>query len=156
MFLIVGIDPGKTVGVACVDLKGRLVHSGHYPNETMESVIKEIKRVGVPVIIAGDRSTPSELVRKINASFGAHLFSPKREFSMGLKRRIGRSATLTNQHECDAYSAAVSAYNHYSNKFNQIDHLNGMEERELENIKRQIVTKHSVYEAQTGKKANRR
>jgi predicted RNase H-like nuclease (RuvC/YqgF family) len=156
MLLIVGIDPGKTIGIACIDLKGKLVHSGHYPNETMETVIGEIKRVGVPIIVAGDRANPSELVRKINASFGAHLFSPKREFSMDLKRRMGRSATLTNQHECDAYSAAVSAYNHYSNKFHQIDHIGGIEERELENIKRQIVTKHSVHEAQTGKRANRR
>jgi predicted RNase H-like nuclease (RuvC/YqgF family) len=156
MYLIVGVDPGKTIGVACLNLKGNLMASGHYPNESLESVINEIKKVGTPVIVAGDKSNPSELVRKVNSSFNAHLFSPKREFTMELKRRIGRSATLTNQHECDAYAAALSAYNHYSNKFKQIDHMGVAEESEREKIKRQVVTKHSVYEAQTGKKANRR
>lgn len=156
MYLIVGVDPGKTIGLACLDLKGRLVFSGHYPNETTESVIGEIKAAGTPIIVAGDKVNPSELVRKINASFGARLFSPRKEFSMDLKRRIGRSATLTNQHECDAYAAALSAYNHYSNKFHQIDQMGGKEESELESIKRQVVTKHSIYEAETGRKANRK
>lgn len=156
MYLIAGVDPGKTIGVACLDLKGRLVLSGHYPNEGLERVIGEIKRTGTPIIVAGDRPSPSELVRRINASFGARLFSPSREFSTEAKRRIGRSATLTNQHECDAYAAALSAYNHYSNKFNQIDRMAGRDAGELEGIKRQVVSKHSIYEAFTGRKANRR
>jgi predicted RNase H-like nuclease (RuvC/YqgF family) len=156
MYLIVGVDPGKTIGIACLDLKGRLMASGHYPNESLESVISEIKKVGTPVIVAGDKSNPSELVRRVNSSFGARLFSPKKEFTMELKRRTGRSATLTNQHECDAYTAALSAYNHYSNKFKQIDHMAASAEEEIEKIKRQVVTKHSVFEAQNGRKANRR
>lgn len=156
MYLIVGLDPGKTIGVACLDLKGRLVASGHYPNGSLEYVVDSIKRSGTPIIVAGDRTHPSELVRKVNSSFGARLFSPKREFSTDLKRRLGRSAALANQHECDAYSAALSAYNHYSNKFNQIDHMDGKPSTELEEIKRQVVTKRSVYEASAGMKSNRR
>jgi predicted RNase H-like nuclease (RuvC/YqgF family) len=155
MYLILGVDPGKTVGIACLDLKGRLVFSGHYPNESVESVISEIKSVGTPIIVAGDRLRPSELVRKVNASFGGRLFSPKREASLDLKRRLGRSATLTNQHECDAYSAALAAYNRYANKFNQIDHM-VTGEAESEKIKRQVVERRSIYEASTGRKANRR
>ncbi len=157
-YLILGVDPGKTVGVACLDLRGRLVFSGHYPNESLESVISEVKRVGTPIIVAGDRAQPGEFVRKVNATFGGRLFSPRRESSLELKRRLGRSATLANQHECDAYSAALAAYNHYANKFNQIDHLGigrGKEE-EAERIKRQVVLKRSIYEALTGKRANRR
>ncbi len=155
MYLIIGVDPGKTIGIACLDLKGRLVSSGHYPNQSLEMVVGEIKKVGTPIVVAGDRMHASDLVRKVNSSFGGRLFSPKREFSMELKRRLGRSASLANQHECDAYAAALSAYNHYSNKFNQIDHISGKEEAELEKIKRQVVAKHSIYEASTGRKANR-
>ena len=59
MYLIVGVDPGKTIGIACLDLKGRLVYSGHYPNESLESVIGEIKRVGTPIIVAGDKTHPA-------------------------------------------------------------------------------------------------
>jgi predicted RNase H-like nuclease (RuvC/YqgF family) len=121
----------------------------------LEAVIGKIKGIGTPIVVAGDKTRASDLVRKVNTSFGSRLFSPKRESSMGLKRRLGRSANLANQHECDAYSAALSAYNHYVNKFNQIDHL-GKEEAETEKIKRQVVTKHSIYEAATGRKANRR
>lgn len=156
MYLIIGVDPGKTIGVACLDLRGRLVSSGHYPNESLETVVEKIKSVGTPIVVAGDRTHASDLVRKVNASFGGHLFSPKREFSMDLKRKLGRSASLANQHECDAYAAALSAYNHYANKFNQINRLGGRGEDEIEKIKRQVVTKHSIYEATTGRKANRR
>lgn len=156
MYLIVGVDPGKTIGIACLDLKGRLVSSGHYPNENLEHVVDSIKRAGTPIIVAGDKAIPSELVRKVNTSFGAHLFSPRRESSTGLKKRLGRAAELTNQHECDAYSAALFAYNRYSNKFNQIDHMGGKGDSELEDIKRQVVTKRSVYEAVCGLKSNRR
>ena len=156
MYLIIGVDPGKTIGIACLDLRGRLVYSGHHPNETLEAVIGKIKGVGTPIVVAGDKTQPSDLVRKVNSSFGARLFSPKREFSIDLKRKLGRSANLANQHECDAYAAALSAYNHYSNKFNQIDHIGGREEAEIEKIKRQVVTKHSIYEASTGREANRR
>lgn len=155
MYLIVGVDPGKTIGIACVDLKGRLVSSGHYSNESLATVVGKIKVVGTPIVIAGDKTHTSDLVRKVNATFGCHLFSPKREFSLDLKRRMGRTANLMNQHECDAYAAAISAYNHYSNKFHQIEGM-GKDEAEVEKIKRQVVTKHSIYEATTGKKANRK
>ncbi|MDE1865470.1 MAG: DUF460 domain-containing protein [Candidatus Micrarchaeota archaeon] len=156
MYLIVGVDPGKTIGIACLDLRGRLVFSCHHPNESLEHVVNSIKGTGTPIIVAGDKSNPSELVRKLNATFGARLFSPKREFSSELKRRLGRTVALANQHECDAYSAAIAAYNHYSNKFHQIEHMSGKGEAELEDIKRQVVSKSSVYEASSGVRSNRR
>ena len=91
-------------------------------------MVGEIKKVGTPIIVAGDRTHPSDLVRKVNTPLEGGSSRPKKEFSMGLKRRLGRSAELTNQHECDAYTAALSAYNRYSNKFHQIDHLEGKAE----------------------------
>ena len=155
-YLIVGIDPGKTVGVVCLDLKGSVVSSAHYSDESLESIIGRISRVGTPIIVAGDRAKPSAFVRRINASFRARIFSPKKELSTISKREIGRAVSIPNVHERDAYSAAIAAYHTYYNKFRHIERIKKADaSRDVDRIKREVVLKRSVYEALTSKKANR-
>lgn len=157
MRLIAGVDPGKTVGIACLDLSGRLVFSAHESGLGIDWIVQTIRSVGIPVIIASDRKNPSALVRKVNASFNARLFSPERELSMDAKTELGRNASIRNPHERDAFVAAVCAYKHYANKFNQVEHL--ARERNVDDIdliKARIVGKYSIDEAISNRKQGRK
>ena len=157
MRIIAGIDPGKTVGIACIDLNGRLVFGTHAAGLGIDWIIEQIRSVGTPVIIASDRQNPSALVRKVNASFNARLFSPEKELGLDAKMHLGRSASVKNPHERDAYAAAISAYKHYANKFNQAEHLaRDRSVDDIDRIKARVVLKYSIDEAISNRPAGRK
>ncbi len=157
MDLIVGIDAGKTCGIACVDFNGSLVTSMHLRFAGLEGIIAHIREIGTPVIVAGDKPVPSLLVRKINAAFNARIFTPEREFSMSEKRITADRAPIRDIHERDAYFAAIKAYNAFANKLNHVARiaaLSGIEN--VDEIKAKVIRKHSVSEAMAGIEVRRR
>jgi hypothetical protein len=154
---IAGIDPGKTSAIAVIDLNGRLIYSAHKTFAGVDWLIKEISSAGTPIVIASDRPEVSPTIRKVNAAFNARLFYPNKELMTEEKRLIAKGADLDNQHERDAYAAAVKAYRFYTNKFKQAEHI--ARERSAENvdlIKAKVVGRYSISEAMTNKEANRR
>lgn len=157
MHLIVGIDPGKTCGLACLDMNGRLVFSTHKTFASTDWIVSEISRIGIPSIIAGDKPNGSDAIRKINAAFNARLFTPCRELTIDEKRELGKAFRIKDPHERDALAAALKAYNSYSNKFNQIERIasNGSID-DIDALKAKIVSKYSINEAISNKKANRK
>ena len=55
---------------------------------------------------------------------------------------------MKNPHERDAYIAAIHAYNAYSNKFKQIEHMVQQSSiSNVEQIKAKVVGRHSIKEA---------
>ncbi len=156
MYLIVGIDPGKTTGIACLDLKGRLVLTNHKQFAGLDWITGTINCAGTPVIVASDKREASETVRKINAAFNSRLFCPERELRIHEKRAAAKAALIKDPHERDAYVAAISAYNAYANKFKQIEHIALEGRGDPEAIKAKVVEKYSINEAMGNRKANRR
>jgi predicted RNase H-like nuclease (RuvC/YqgF family) len=118
--LIVGIDPGTTIGIAAVDLDGNLVHLISSRQMTMSDVIEELCRLGKPLIIASDVRQMPYSVEKIRRSFNAVPYTPKQDRSVEEKWEITRGYAYTNDHERDALSAALDAYRHYKNKFQNV------------------------------------
>ena len=155
--MIVGIDSGKTCGVACLDLEGRLLHSAHKTFAGRPWLVKEISRVGTPCVVATDRSRPNEVIRKTNAAFNSVLYMPGRDISSGEKRALAKGAGLRNHHEQDAYASAIKAYYCYANKLNQAGRaIRGLPAEEQNRIKARIIMRHSISEAILDKAANRR
>lgn len=157
MHLIVGIDPGKTCGIACLDLNGRLVFSSHKTFASTDWIVSQISKIGIPSVIAGDKPAGSEAIRKINAAFNARLFAPSKELTIDEKRELGRAFRIKDPHERDAFAAAIKAYNSYSNKFNQVERIasNGSID-DIDMLKAKIVSKYSINEAIGNKKVNRK
>lgn len=157
MYIIAGIDPGKTCGIACVDLKGNLVFRDHMTFGGVDWLIKTLNKVGTPVIVAGDKPDASEIVKRVNTIFNSRLFSPEREFKISEKRTAAKSLGIKNQHERDAYIAAITAYHAYANKFKQIEHLAQQSmQTNVEEIKAKVIRRHSIREAIENRKANRK
>jgi len=157
MYIIAGIDPGKTSAIACIDLNGRIVFRDHKTFAGMDWFVKTLSGLGTPVIIASDRPSPSEMVRKINSAFNSRLYSPERELRIEEKRVEAREIGIKNPHERDAYVAAISAYRTYSNKLKQAEHA-AMEKgyNNTDEIKARVLSKRSIDEALRDIKANRK
>jgi predicted RNase H-like nuclease (RuvC/YqgF family) len=119
-YLIVGIDPGTTIGIAAVDLEGNLVHLISSRQMTMSDVIEELFRIGKPLIVASDVHQMPYSVEKIRRAFNAVPYTPRQDRSVEEKWDITSGYAYSNDHERDSLSAALDAYRSYKNKFRNI------------------------------------
>jgi predicted RNase H-like nuclease (RuvC/YqgF family) len=119
-YLIVGIDPGTTIGIAAIDLDGALVHLISSRQMTMSDVIEELFRVGKPLIVASDVAQMPFSVEKIRRAFKAVAYTPRTDRTQEEKVEMTAAYEYSNDHERDSLSAALEAYRHYKNKFQSI------------------------------------
>ncbi len=127
--LIVGLDPGTTVGFATLDLDGnlKLVSSSRVMNEA--TVIEAIVEQGKPVIVATDKHVTPQFVSEVATKVGAVVFSPDNDLLREEKRKVTDSFflktghTVTNDHEMDALASALFAFQSYSALFKKIDRV---------------------------------
>jgi len=125
--LITAIDPGITCGVAVLTLDGDLVFVGSKRGWIHQDLLKTILDLGETVVVASDVSPAPELVKKVSKSLNAVLFTPIPQLSASDKQYLARTYAeqhelkLRNKHQVDALAAAVKAYQHYKNKFEQIE-----------------------------------
>jgi len=119
-YLIVGIDPGTTVGIAALDLNGELIkmHSSRQMN--MGNVIEFLYEIGKPIIIATDVSPIPFSVEKIRRSFQAVPYIPRQDISVETKYELAGKFSYANDHERDALSAAIEASRFWKHKFTSI------------------------------------
>ena len=155
--MIVGIDPGKTVAIACLSLDGHMLGCMHKKFADEGWVVRTIERLGTPSIIATDKKRIGEEVRKINAIFNSRVFAPDKDLTVDEKRLLARGVRVYNQHELDAYAAAIKAYNYYSSKLKQAERKTiaaGVDSPDT--IKAKVIAKYSISEALENRKSNRR
>jgi predicted RNase H-like nuclease (RuvC/YqgF family) len=153
-YVIAGIDPGKTVGIACIDLRGNIVLLEHMAFAGEEWIIQRISSIGTPVLIASDKPTHSFMIDKTNAAFNSTLFYPQRVLRTQEKRELAKATRIKNVHERDAYVAAIKAFNAYKSKFMQIE--SSVDPRSIDAVKAKVIKKYSIKEAVENRKAGRR
>jgi hypothetical protein len=119
--IIVGVDPGTTIGIAALNLDGELVGLVSSRMMSVPDIVSYIREKGKPVVVATDVVPPPATVEKIKRSFKATLFVPNERIAVEEKVKLARPYGYGNDHERDALAAAVKAYNAYKNKFAQID-----------------------------------
>ncbi len=145
------MDPGTTVGLAILDLRGRLLHLSSKKGADDRWIVETVTRYGVPIIVATDVSPPPERVVKIASAFGAKLWHPGKDLSVAYKEDVARKFSYgknrpTNDHERDALAAAFAAFSTFASKFRQIERRLRVEGR-LEDediVKRAVVFGQSV------------
>ncbi|UEC43393.1 MAG: hypothetical protein METHAR1v1_1340012 [Methanothrix sp.] len=120
-YIIAGIDPGTTTGIAALNLRGELVDLVSGRALSPPDVIEWLSDRGKPLVVATDVSPAPEAVEKVKRSFSAVLYSPGGEIPSDEKIAIARGYGYRNDHERDALAAAASAYKKYRNKFQQVD-----------------------------------
>ena len=120
---IVGVDPGTTTAIAVLDLDGNLLGVKSRKGWSPAEVVEYILSFGKPVIIATDKSNPPDFVSKLRASFNAVLHVPKEDTSVERKKYLVSPfrKEISNDHERDALSAAIDAYNAHKSKLLNVE-----------------------------------
>jgi predicted RNase H-like nuclease (RuvC/YqgF family) len=153
--LIVGIDPGKTAAIACLDLDGNVIKLATERFAGLQWFVSTISQAGLPVVIACDKKRPDSLVERLAAIFDAVLFVPQTDISL-IKKKNLTARRFSNPHERDALAAAETAYNSYSGKLRQAERLAREGAAEIDRVKALVIKKYSVDEAMSNRNAGRR
>ncbi|KYC53688.1 MAG: hypothetical protein AMQ74_00307 [Candidatus Methanofastidiosum methylothiophilum] len=119
-YIIVGVDPGTTVGLSAVDLEGNILGVVSKRSFSMSDVKEEIRKYGYPLIFASDVNPPSGFIEKLSTSFDSILYLPPLSIPVKEKNELTKELEVKNAHERDSLSAALKAYLNYKNKFIQI------------------------------------
>ncbi|BES80812.1 DUF460 domain-containing protein [Pyrodictium abyssi] len=128
-YIIVGIDPGISTGVAAVDLNGRPVFALSRRGMDRSEVIELITRYGIPVMVATDVRPAPEFVRKLAAAIGVPIYEPPVSLSVEEKRSIVEEYTkrfpelrkVADAHVRDALAAAIKALHIHESKMRQVE-----------------------------------
>lgn len=149
--VIVGLDPGITVGIAALDLNGRVLMTYSERNMAISDVIKFISEIGHPIIISTDVNPAPGLVEKIARSFKALLFVPRESLKVEEKNELLRNlgVTVEDDHQRDALTAAYKAYLRLKPKLDHVDaKLRELEiEGKGEEIKALVIQGYNLGEA---------
>ena len=120
-YIIVGLDPGTTTGIAALDLRGELVDLISARAMSSSDVIEWIAARGRPLVVATDVFPTPGAVEKVKRSFNAVLFTPGADVPAEEKIALGKEFGYKNDHERDALAAAISAFKRHKNKFQQVE-----------------------------------
>ncbi|VVB71348.1 Uncharacterised protein [uncultured archaeon] len=120
-YIIVGLDPGTTTGIAALNLKGELVDLISARELSSSGVIEWIAARGRPLVVATDVFPTPGAVEKVKRAFSAVLFSPGADMPAEEKIALGKEFGYKNDHERDALAAAASAFKKYRNKFQLVE-----------------------------------
>ena len=128
--IIVGFDPGLTVGLAILDLNGNLISLASCKEIRRSEIISHIITYGKTVLVATDVYPIPKTVKKLATTLNSKIWSPYKCMSIESKIDIVDSYIQyenhksleipQNAHERDALAAAVKTYRDHFNKFRQI------------------------------------
>ena len=119
-YVIVGVDPGTTLGIAILDLSGKLLMLRSSRQMSIADGVAFIASIGRPIVIASDVQTMPFSVEKIRRSFHAVPYTPNHDLSVEAKYTLTKEDDYTNDHERDALSAARAAFQFWNVRFSGI------------------------------------
>lgn len=126
-YLIVGVDPGISTGVAAITLDGKLklLLSGRELGRGQ--VIRALLEVGTPLVVSTDVTPPPGYARKLATMLNAVLVAPPRTLTIEDKRQLvshfsaslPRYLKVRDSHQRDALAAAIFALRQLQPKLNE-------------------------------------
>ena len=149
--IIVGFDPGVNVGIAILDLNGKLIFLNSFKEISKSEIINIIMKYGKAVIIATDVGQIPKAVKKLASSLNSKIHSPKNDIQVFFKNKVvddylnnhnnlnlessnklnKNLNTIPNEdnqysinfdaHGRDSLFAAIFAFKNYENKLNQVE-----------------------------------
>lgn len=133
--IIVGFDPGLTVGLAILDLNGNLLFLKSFKEISKSEIITTIMEFGKTILIATDVENPPKAVKKLASSLNAKIFSPKNDISVSYKNEVVNDFlknisdisfdSKTNKDWHDTYLKNKSNFKYSSNNSNNSNSFHG-------------------------------
>ncbi len=125
--LIIGVDPGTNCGLAILTLNASPLYLKSRKGLTRGEITRIVMQYGTPLIVGADVTPVPDFVSKLATMLNAVLFAPESVLEASEKREITRiysenhQIRLRNPHARDALAAAIKAFQHYRNKFEQVE-----------------------------------
>lgn len=108
--LIVGVDPGTTLGYAVLDMYGKLVLAGSSKLLDFNMLVSRMTSLGRIVMVGCDKSDAPEFVSRFAVKVGARLVSPGQDLLVADKRDMTRAFEYGDDHQRDALASALIAH----------------------------------------------
>ncbi len=108
--LIIGIDPGTTLGYAVLDLKAKKLKLGSSKKLNLNKLISKMIKTGKPLIIGCDVSPAPSFVEKFAVKTGSKLIGPEKDLTVKEKKELTKKYRFKNDHQRDALSSALYPY----------------------------------------------
>ena len=125
--LILGVDPGTTCGIAVIALDGTPLFVDSKRDLTRGEILRIVTGFGKPVIVAADVVNVPLFVKKLAMTLDSLVFTPETLLGAVEKQEIAEayaekySLSLKDTHMRAAFTAAIKAFQHYRNKFEQVE-----------------------------------
>lgn len=112
MLLIVGIDPGTTLGLCLLDIYGEIIKLSSYKNVKRSQIINEIFRYGKPLVVGTDKNKVPKYILDLASSLGVKIIAPEHDLDNEFKNKVDEIYDFPskNWHERDALSSAFYSY----------------------------------------------
>jgi len=128
-YVIVGVDPGVTTGVAILDIDGNILEVRSGKELTRGEIIRLITKHGIPTVIATDVTQVPQFVEKLAKTLNSQLFQPLRPLTVVEKRtlvqeylkKLDMEELSLDSHQRDALAAAIKAYQRLKNKLSRVE-----------------------------------
>ena len=114
--IILGVDPGTSIGIAALSFAGKLLLLRSLRTPDREEILGLASSLGKPIIVAVDTARPPEYVKKLASALNALIYAPERDLSVDEKQKIVAEYALDagidvpDAHARDALAAALKAY----------------------------------------------
>src|SRR3989338_84892 len=135
--LIMGIDPGTTLGYALINTDGKLVDIGSSKNIGLGTLISKIIGIGKIIAVGTDKKEIPSFIREFSAKLGARIISPEEDAKVAEKKRLAANFKAEDYHQMDALASAFIAYNELFPLLRKIDGY--VKKNKKEGIKKRIV-----------------
>ena len=151
--IIVGIDPGMTIGIAIIDLEGNVLYLDSKKEMDRGNIISLIYSYGKPILIATDVKEIPDMVKKLAAQIKAEIYVPNEDIPVIEKLELALRALRNNYpgstHERDALAAAYKAYLFFKSKLSQVEsYVSKMDiDLDVEKIKADVIKGVSIANA---------
>lgn len=117
--LIVGFDPGTTIGLAILCTNGKILHTFSEKNISHAQIISKIINKGSAVILATDKQKCPKAVQDIATKLGSVIHTPTQDLSKKEKQLLTQNFK-GNDHQRDALAAALHTFNFYKLRLQKI------------------------------------
>lgn len=118
--LVVGIDPGTTVGYFALDVEGNIVLKGSSKELSLSEVISKLMSKGTVVAVGCDKKRAPDFAEKLSIKLGARLVFPKEDLGVNEKRKLCGEREYDNDHERDSLASALYALNEIKHLINRV------------------------------------
>lgn len=135
--VIVGLDPGTTVGYAILSLEGKLLRIESSKEFTLSKIIDKIIEFGRILAVGTDKKRTPGFIEEFAVKTGAKIISPDEDLQIKEKVELTKGFNFSGDHQQDALASAVLAYKRINPIISKISSF--LEKNKKENLKNRIT-----------------